>query len=359
MTLIDLRSDTVTLPTPAMREAMANAPVGDDVYGEDPTVNALQEEAAAMLGKEAGLFVTSGTQGNLTAVLAHCARGDEMILAKKSHIFQYEVASAAAYGGVQPNTLDLNPDGTMSLDEIRRAIRGNNAHYPVTRLIALENTQGGAWGAPLSADYIRQVSAIAKEHNLKLHIDGARLFNASAALGTPVNQLAEHADSVTFCLSKGLSAPVGSVLVGSKEFIARAHKIRKSFGGGMRQAGVIAAAGLIALREMSGWDRLREDHDNARILAEGIAALPYIEIDLSRVRTNMIFFSLTPDAPISIEALSAGMKAHGVLANPSSVLDRQMRMVTHYWFKRDSIPVVLDVMRAVLTGVPLTETVVK
>ncbi len=349
MTLIDLRSDTVTQPTPAMREAMANAPVGDDVYGEDPTVNALQEEAAAMLGKEAALFVTSGTQGNLTAVLSHCARGEEMILAKKSHIFQYEVASAAAYGGVQPNTLDMHPDGTMSLDDIRRAIRPNNAHFPVTRLIALENTQGGAWGAPLSADYIRQVSAIAQEHHLKLHIDGARLFNASAALGTPVNELVQAADSVTFCLSKGLCAPVGSVLAGSKDFIARAHKVRKSFGGGMRQAGIIAAAGLVALREMSGWDRLREDHTNARLLAEGIAALPHIEIDLSRVCTNMIFLSLKPDAPITIEALSAGMKARGVLANPSSIIDRQMRMVTHYWFKREHIPAVLEVMRAVLT----------
>ncbi|MFN8530962.1 MAG: low-specificity L-threonine aldolase [Anaerolineae bacterium] len=350
MTVIDLRSDTVTQPTPAMREAMANAPVGDDVYGEDPTINRLQEEAAAMLGKEAALFVTSGTQGNLTCVLSHCARGEEMILAKESHIFKYEVASAAAYGGVQPNTLDLRPDGTMDLDSIRRAIRGVNAHFPVSRLICVENTQGGAWGAPLSADYINSVAAIAHDHDMKLHIDGARLFNASAALRTPVDQLVKQADSVTFCLSKGLSAPVGSIVAGSKEFIQRAHKVRKSLGGGMRQAGILAAAGLIALREMTQWERLQEDHDNARALAEGLAQIPYIDIDLTRVRTNMIFFALKADAPITVEQLSAGLKQQSVLANPYSSMDRQMRMVTHYWFKRDQIEQVLDAVHTVITG---------
>lgn len=345
MNVIDLRSDTVTQPTPAMREAMAYAPVGDDVYGEDPTINQLQDEAAAMLGKEAALFVTSGTQGNLTAVLSHCARGDEMILGKESHIFKYEVGSAAAYGGVQPNTLDVQPDGTLDLNAVRRAIRPANAHFPVTRLICLENTQGGAWGAPLSADYIGSVAAIARENGLKLHIDGARLFNASAALQTPVDQLVKEADSVTFCLSKGLCAPVGSILVGSKDFIKRAHKVRKSLGGGMRQAGILAAAGLIALREMTRWERLGEDHANAKALAEGLAEIPYLDIDLNRVRTNMIFFALTADAPITVEQLSAGLKARGVLANPYSAMDRQMRMVTHYWFKREHIETVLAAVR--------------
>ena len=352
MTFIDLRSDTVTQPTPAMREAMANAPVGDDVYGEDPTINQLQEEAAAKLGKEAALLVTSGTQGNLTAVLAHCERSDEIILAKKSHIFQYEVASASAYGGVQLNTLDLEHDGTMDLESIRRSIRPKDSHMPTTRLICLENTQAGAWGAPLSKDYIHDVAQVARENNLKVHIDGARLFNASAALKTPVNELVADADSVSFCLSKGLCAPVGSLLVGSKEFIARAHKVRKSLGGGMRQAGILAAAGLVALHQMSTWDRLGEDHANARTLAEGLATIPYIDIDLSRVRSNMIFFALTADAPISVQDLSAGLKANGILANPYTPAERLMRMVVHYYIKREHVDQVLDVMRELLTGTP-------
>ncbi len=346
--MIDLRSDTITHPTPAMRAAMAAATVGDDVFGEDPTLNQLQDEAAAMLGKEAALFVTSGTQGNLTAILSHCGRGDEMILAKESHIFKYEVGSAAAYGGVQPNTLDVRKDGTLDLNEVTRSIRRADDHVPVTRLICLENTQGGAWGAPLSAAYVNTVAAIARPHGIKLHIDGARLFNASAALRTPAAELVRDADSVTVCLSKGLCAPVGSILLGSKEFIRRARKIRKSLGGGMRQAGILAAAGLIALREMSAWDRLQDDHDNARALAEGIATLPHIDIDLERVRTNMVFFALKENAPITISELSAQLAGRGVLANPSSQSERRMRMVTHYWFKRSEVARVIDALRAIL-----------
>lgn len=348
MSPIDLRSDTVTHPTPAMRAAMASAPVGDDVFGEDPTVNRLQDEAAAMLCKEAALFVTSGTQGNLSAILAHCGRGDEMILGKESHIFKYEVGSAAAYGGVQPNTLEVHNDGTLDLGEIVRAIRQPDDHCPVTRLICLENTQGGAWGAPLSAAYIGSVAAIARQHGLKFHLDGARLFNASAALRTPVAELVKETDSVTFCLSKGLCAPVGSILLGSRDFIARATKIRKSLGGGMRQAGILAAAGLIALREMTNWDRLQEDHDNARALAEGLAAIPYIDIDLERVKTNMVFFALSGDAPIAVDTLSAQLAERGILANPSSQSARRMRMVTHYWFKREDVGRVLEAVRAIL-----------
>lgn len=348
MDRIDLRSDTITQPTPAMRAAMAAAPVGDDVFGEDPTINQLQNEAAAMLGKEVALFVTSGTQGNLTAILSHCARGDEMILAKESHIFKYEVGSAAAYGGVQPNTLDVRKDGTLDLNDIERAIRRADDHLPTTRLICLENTQGGAWGAPLSAAYIHSVAAIARPRGIKLHIDGARLFNASAALRTPVAELVKDADSVTFCLSKGLCAPVGSLLLGSKDFITRARKIRKSLGGGMRQAGILAAAGLIALRDMSGWERLQEDHDNARLLAEGLATIPHIDIDLERVRTNMVFFALKENAPLSISALSHQLAERGILANPSSQSERRMRMVTHYYFKRADVPRVIEAMRAIL-----------
>lgn len=355
MQTIDLRSDTVSQPTPEMREAMANAPVGDDVYGEDPTINQLQEEAAAMFGKEAALFVASGTMGNLVSVLTHCGRGDEMILGKQSHIFQYEVGSAAAYGGVHPNTLDVRRDGTMDLDAIRRAIRVDNAHMPVTRLICLENTQGGASGAPLSVEYIKQVAQIAREHDLKLHIDGARIFNAAAALGTNVKDLTADADSISVCLSKGLCAPVGSLVIGSKDFIKRAHKIRKSFGGGMRQAGILAAAGLIAIHKMS--QRLHEDHANARLLAEGLARLPHVEIDLEMVRSNMVFFSLTPDAPVDVETLARRLKSdYNILMRPYSVADRSFRAVTHYWIKREHIEQVLEAIETLLTSAPVEQS---
>lgn len=355
MKVIDLRSDTVTQPTPAMREAMANAPVGDDVYGEDPTVNELQAAAAEMFGKEAALFVVSGTMGNLASVLTHCGRGDEMILGKQSHIFRYEVGGAAAYGGVQPNTLTVQRDGTMDLDELRDAIRTDNAHFPTTRLICLENTHGGASGAPVPKTYISQVAYIAREHHLKLHIDGARIFNAAAALNTSVRDLTADADTVSVCLSKGLCAPVGSVIVGSREFIKRAHRIRKSLGGGMRQAGILAAAGLIALREMS--TRLGEDHANARLLAEGLARLPYVTVDLEMVRSNMLFFALTPDTPISPERLMARLQAeHNIIIRPYSLDERSFRLVTHYWFKREDVAVVLDAMH-VLLAEPMAEQV--
>lgn len=347
MNTIDLRSDTVTVPTPEMREAMATAVVGDDVYGEDPTINELQAVAAEMLGKEAGLFVVSGTMGNLTSVLTHCGRGDEMILGKQAHIFRFEVASAAAYGGVQPNTLPVLPDGTMDLDEIRAAIRGENPHFPTTRLICLENTHGGANGAPIPASYVAQVAEIARAHNIKLHIDGARLFNTATALNTSAKELVEHADSVTICLSKGLCAPVGSVIVGSKEFIRRAYRVRKSLGGGMRQGGILAAAGLIALRHLP--QRLHEDHANARLLAEGLARLPFVDIDLERVKTNMIFFALKPDAPITVEELSAQLQAkYNILMRPYSVQERSVRVVMHYWIRQEHVHTILKAMSELL-----------
>lgn len=353
MNVIDLRSDTVTHPTPAMREAMLNAPLGDDVYGEDPTVNALERIAAEMFGKEAGLFVVSGTMGNLTSVLAHCGRGEEMILGKESHIFKYEVGSAAAYGGIQPNTLPVLSDGTMDLDLIRHTVRGVNLHFPTTRLICLENSHGGACGAPVSKGYISQVAEIAREHNLKIHMDGARIFNAATALGTSARDLCEDADSVSICLSKGLCAPVGSVVVGSQEFINRARRIRKSLGGGMRQAGILAAAGIIALEEMS--QRLQEDHDNARALAEGLSAIPFVSVDLDQVKTNMIFFALTPDAPMTVEVLAARLQAeYNIIIRPYSVDDRNFRLVTHYWFRPEHVEVVLNAVRTVL-GVPAPE----
>jgi threonine aldolase len=347
MDTIDLRSDTVTWPTPAMREAMANAPVGDDVYGEDPTVNQLEAEAAAMLGKEAGLFVTSGTQGNLTAVLAHCGRGHEMIRGHQAHIFRSEVGSSAALGGVHPHTVPVQPDGTLALDDIRAAIRPENEHFPRTRLICIENTQGAAGGIPLTAEYTAQVGQIAHEHGLRLHIDGARIFNAAAALNVPVQELAAPADSVTFCLSKGLCAPVGSVLVGRRDFIAEARRIRKSLGGGMRQAGILAAAGLIALREMT--QRLAEDHANACALAEGLATIPHIRIDPSRVRTNMVLFQFDEDMPISIEELVTRLKNdYNIVIGGYANGRTQIRFVTHYWITRNHVDHVIHAMRTLL-----------
>lgn len=348
MDMIDLRSDTVTHPTPAMREAMANAPVGDDVYGEDPMVNQLERDAAAMLGKEAGLFVASGTMGNLTAVLTHCGRGDEMIVGRQSHIVRYEAGGSAALGGVMSAQLEVQRDGTLDLDAIRAAVRGVDHHYPTSRLICLENTHGGAHGAPLTPEYTAAVGAIAKEHGLKLHIDGARIFNAAAALNVPITAVTGPADSITFCLSKGLCAPVGSVLVGSAEFIFKARTIRKSLGGGMRQAGILAAAGLIALHEMT--QRLHEDHANARRLAEGLANVPYIHVDLERVKSNMVFFDLAADAPLSGDALGQILAEHyGILLRPYRAGDRMFRAVAHYYITEKAVETVLDAIRIILT----------
>lgn len=347
MNVIDLRSDTVTHPTPEMRQAMANAPVGDDVYGEDPTIKTLEQDAAALFGQEAGLFVASGTMGNLVSVLSHCGRGEEMILGKEAHIFKYEAGSAAAYGGIQPNTLPVRRDGTMDLDLIRAAIRPNDMHMPPTRLICLENTHGGASGAPVGRDYIEQVLTIARQHHLKVHVDGARIFNAATALGTPVGDLCAGVDSVSICLSKGLCAPVGSVIVGSKDFIARARRVRKSLGGGMRQAGILAAAGLIALHEMS--KRLDEDHAHARLLAEGLARMPHVGIDLEMVRTNILYFHLLPGAPLDAPTLSDRLKTeYNILMRPYSLAERSFRLVTHYWITREHVDIVLNALRTLL-----------
>ena len=250
MNTIDLRSDTVTKPTPAMREAMAQAEVGDDVYGEDPTVNRLQAMAAELLGQEAGLFVPSGTMGNLAALLSHCGRGDEFILGDKAHTFLYEAGGAAALGGLHPHTIPNQADGRLRLEDIRAAIRGDDPHLPPTRLVTLENTHNRCGGAVLTAAYTRSVCELAREHGLRVHLDGARIFNAAAALDVDVADLTAPVDSVTFCLSKGLCAPVGSVLCGSKEFIDRALRMRKQLGGGMRQVGVLAAAGIVALEQI-------------------------------------------------------------------------------------------------------------
>ena len=342
MKYIDLRSDTITRPTPAMREAMARAEVGDDVYGEDPTVNRLEAMAAEILGKEAGLFVASGTMGNLVALLAHCRRGDEVILGDKSHTFRYEQGGMAALGGIVPHLIPNREDGTMALEAIEAAIRPYNIHFPRSRLVALENTHNVCHGVPLTAEYTQAVGDLAHAHGLKLHIDGARIFNAEAALGVPARELAAPADSVTFCLSKGLCAPVGSVLVGDGDFIARARRARKLVGGGMRQAGVLAAAGIVALEEMR--PRLAEDHRRARRLAEGWRALDGLEVP--PVHTNMIYFSLEEAVPMTAAQLVERLKARGVLL--LAVGRRTFRAVTHYWIDDAAVEQAIAAMAEVL-----------
>lgn len=328
--IIDLRSDTVTQPTPAMRTAMASAEVGDDVYNEDPTVNHLQEMAADMLGKEAGLFVASGTMGNLTAILAHCQRGDEVILGRQAHIFLAEAGGISALGGVHSCQIPNQPDGSLDLDDIRQAIREDDPHDPVSRVIALENTHNRCGGVPLTVEYTAAVGELAHEHHLRLHLDGARLFNASIAQGVSPRRLAEPADSVTICLSKGLSAPVGSVVCGSRDFIARAYRVRKVLGGAMRQVGVLAAAGIVALESMV--DRLAEDHALASRLAHEIVELPGISLLFGLPKTNMIFVEL---ADGSAEALAIRLAEQGVLVGVySSTL---LRLVTHYGIEESDI----------------------
>jgi threonine aldolase len=325
MNTIDLRSDTVTWPTPEMREAMARAEVGDDVYDEDPTVNRLQEMAAGRMGKEAGLFVPSGAMGNLAALLTHCNRGDEAILGDLSHPYLYEGGAMSAFGGIQPRTLPNQFDGTIDLAEIELAIRGDDVHYPITRLIALENTHNRRNGVPLSVGYIKSVGALAKKYKLMLHIDGARIFNAAVALGIPASKLVAPADSVTFCLSKGLCAPVGSVLCGSREFIAKATRIRKQLGGGMRQAGILAAAGIISLEKMV--DRLAEDHARAKVLAKGLAEIN--SLDVPDPATNIVRFQLAEDAKIKPEELTNKLDEQGIRIGYGGYWG--FRAVTHYW----------------------------
>jgi len=328
MEIIDLRSDTVTKPTPAMWEAMAKAEVGDDVYGEDPTVNRLQQIAAERMGKEAGLFVPSGTMGNLAAVLAHCGRGDEVIMGHLGHTFLFEGGGISALGGVHPHTLPNHSDGTLELEDIRGALRNaNDPHYPVTRLIILENTHNRCGGVAVPVEYTREVGKLAREAGLKLHLDGARIFNAAAVLGVPVSELAAPVDSVTFCLSKGLCAPVGSVLCGSADFIARVLRIRKQLGGGMRQAGVLAAAGIVALEQMT--ERVAEDHQRAARLSEGLAAIAGIAVEQKPLATNMVFIHLEDDIPLDTRQVVSRLKEQGVLVG--AVGSRRFRLVTHYW----------------------------
>jgi threonine aldolase len=273
-----------------MRKAMAEAEVGDDVFSEDPTVNHLEKIAAEKMDKEAAIFVPSGTMGNLISMLSHCERGDEVILGDQSHIFLNEVGGLAALGGVHPHIIKNEPDGTLDIKTIEQKIRASDVHYPPTRLIALENTHNYCMGSPISPDYMRQVGALAQKYNLKIHIDGARIFNAAIALKLDVKDLLCEADSVMFCLSKGLSAPVGSIVCGNKNFIHKTRKWRKMVGGGMRQSGHLAAAGIIALNDLT--ERLEEDHTNTQKLAQGLAILKGIVLEPELIKTNIIFFRL-------------------------------------------------------------------
>ncbi|MFQ1964657.1 low-specificity L-threonine aldolase [Aeromonas veronii] len=330
MRYIDLRSDTVTQPTDAMRQAMLHAEVGDDVYGEDPGVNALEAFGARLLGKQAALFVPSGTMSNLLAVMSHCQRGEGAILGNAAHIYRYEAQGSAVLGSVALQPLPMQRDGTLAFDDIKAALAPDDAHFVQTRLICLENTHNGKV-LPLS--YLQEMGAFVAERGLKLHLDGARLFNAAVASETPVEVIAAPFDSISICLSKGLGAPVGSLLVGSHDFIARARRLRKMLGGGMRQAGILAQAGLFALEQHV--TRLADDHRRAKRLAEGLAVLPGIELDLSLVQSNMVFLRLREgeSAP-----LLAFMKERGILFSGYG----ELRLVTHLQINDDDIEEVID-----------------
>ncbi len=347
MDRIDFRSDTVTWPTAAMRAAMAAAPVGDDVYGEDPTVNQLQQLAAEKTGKEAALFVASGTMGNLTAVLTHAGRGDEMIVGHDSHVMLWEAGSVAALGGVVPLTLPTDEVGKMDPDKVAASIRPWDDHLPRTRLIHLENSYGEKHGYPIEPAYVSTMADIARANELSVHLDGARLFNAAVSLGIDVREITRHVDSLSFCVSKGLCAPVGSLLCGSNEFIARARRTRKALGGGMRQAGILAAAGMIALNEMV--DRLADDHCHACQLAEGLVRLPGIHIDPASVRTNLVFFDLDDEVSLSPQDVIAHLQQEANIWLGTHG-ERGFRAVTHYWIGQQDVTTFLDVLGHVING---------
>ncbi|MEO8627710.1 MAG: low-specificity L-threonine aldolase [Betaproteobacteria bacterium] len=325
MKVIDLRSDTVTRPSPEMRAIIASADVGDDVYGEDPTVNRLEALAAKLLGKDAALFVASGTQSNLLGLMSHCDRGDEYIVGQQAHTYKYEGGGAAVLASIQPQPLDYEADGTLDLDRVAGAIKPDDSHFARTRLLCLENTQAGK---PLPLEYLRRAHDFAHAHQLSIHLDGARVFNAAVEQSVDVREIARWFDSVSVCLSKGLGAPVGSVLCGSNALIAKARRWRKMLGGGMRQAGVLAAAGLYALEHNVA--RLRDDHDNARLLARGLAAIDGIGIRDGTAQTNMVFAAIPASL---VEPLRQFLKPRGVLISAGNPI----RLVTHLDVNRDDI----------------------
>jgi threonine aldolase len=337
---IDLRSDTVTLPSEAMRAAMARAEVGDDVYGEDPTVNRLEAMLAEQLGKEAALYVATGTQSNLIGLMAHCERGDEYIVGQQAHTYKYEGGGAAVLGSIQPQPLENEPDGSLDLDRVAAAIKPVDPHFARTRLLALENTIGGK---VLPLDYLARAEALARSRGLALHLDGARLFNAVVKLGVPASRIARHFDTVSVCLSKGLGAPVGSVLVGPAALMERARRWRKVLGGGMRQAGLMAAAGIYALEH--NVQRLADDHANASALAEALQGIPGVRVDLGAVQTNMVFMQLAPE---QAAALRDWLAERGMRINAGAVV----RLVTHLDLDAAGVAAFADAVRAYFERAP-------
>lgn len=338
MRVVDFYSDTRTLPTPEMRRAMAEAEVGDDVSRQDPTVSRMEEMAADRMGKEAALFVSSGTQGNLVSILTHCQRGDDIIVADNSHIFRGEAGGASALGGISYHTLPTDKRGMLDPDEVAGAVKPTDVHYPHTAMVALENTHNSRGGIPLTPEDTKTIADVAHSYDIPMHIDGARIFNASVYLETPVSELVKDADSVTFCLSKGLGCPVGSVICGTNEFIDRARFWRKMVGGGMRQAGIIAAAGIVALETMV--TRLAEDHSNARRLAQGLSKIPGISIDPDSLPTNLVFFEITNSDP---GELSRRLEKRGIMGGGPQ---KRWRFVTHNGITGDDVDYALDVVES-------------
>ena len=341
--MIDLRSDTVTLPTNEMKQFIMDSPLGDDVYGEDPSVNLLQKKIAKIFNKESALFVPSGTMANLISVLTHCNRGDEVILGNKSHIFFYEAGGISAFGGVHSHQINNNDDGTININDIVNAIRKKgDDHFPKTKLICLENTHNACYGSPINTDFFSEVKNIAKKHNIPIHLDGARIFNAAIALNKSVDELTKDCDSVSCCLSKGLSAPVGSVILGNKKFISKAKSLRKALGGGMRQAGVIASAGIFSLDHMI--NRIKDDHSNAKILASKLNLIKNLEINLNQVQTNIIFI-YNRDKTLSNQDLLLSLEKNNIKIDYKG--NSKFRLVTHSGFRKEDINAVIKIFRKI------------
>lgn len=334
---MDFRSDTVTQPTQAMREAMFTAPVGDDVYGDDPTVNELEQYAAELAGFEAALFTTSGTQANLLGLMAHCERGDEYLCGQQAHNYKYEAGGAAVLGSIQPQPIENNPDGTLPFDKLAAAIKPDDMHFARTRLLSLENTINGK---VLPLTYLAEAREFVNQHNLKLHLDGARVFNAAVALDVPAKEIAQYFDSMTICLSKGLCAPVGSLLLGSKEYIAKARRLRKMVGGGMRQAGILAAAGKLAITEQVL--QLKQDHINAKTLAQGLAELPGFSVNPDLVQTNIVFAKLEPQ--VDITSIAEKLKQQDIIITPGNPI----RFVTHKDISEQDVDTFLSALKSLL-----------
>jgi len=332
--MIDLRSDTVTKPTQAMRKVMVDAEVGDDVWGGDPSVNRLEAYAAEITGMEAGLFVPSGTQSNLVGILSHCQRGEEYIVGQQAHTYKYEGGGAAVLGSIQPQPVELEPDGTMPLGKIRAVIKPDDFHYAISKLLCLENTIGGK---VLPMEYISAATSLASDHKLGNHLDGARLFNAVVRLGCKATDITRFFDSVSICLSKGLGAPVGSVLCGPADFIKTGRRWRKMLGGGMRQAGIIAAAGLYALE--NNIDRLAEDHDNAALLGKALAEIDELDVSLQTMHTNMVFFKPRDGR---VEELTDHLASREILIEPGS----EIRLVTHMQVSAEDVLATAEAIKA-------------